>query len=269
MQPQSTRKTVKIILLRHAESKYNVLAYGQRKTRGLNTNVEELCDLRWIRDPDLLDADLTEIGIKQAEEAIPKVNAYDKLKYVISSPLQRATNTAIISVGKHPNPLQWRWIPEFREALCSNCDVANHTKDLKEKHDFFQADDEFYKDPVWFLRHIPELEGSSEFAKQAIKVYEDSEDFFAVTQFMKSIYPYKLESFRQIRARIENGKERLRNFLRSRAEAGEEVQDLELILVAHSIMIKTFTATEFSETGLPLNGTHLQNAELMEFDLEY
>lgn len=57
-------KTVKILLMRHAESVYNAMQYNWKKENGHPPNYPELEENRFIVNDEIIDAILTPKGIQ-------------------------------------------------------------------------------------------------------------------------------------------------------------------------------------------------------------
>lgn len=188
----------KLIIVRQAQSRYNQMAYKRRELLNLPKNVEELCYTRWVRDIDMIDADLTEKGIEQSKAAISKINELPNLKYAFASPMVRATRTGKIMLSEYSRKLEWRWIPELRETLSSNCDLALKTKEIFEEYGDIEYD-AILEDPIWYLRIIPDDPEERNFHKKAIELYEQDPHPFTITEYMSNIYPFWLENGLQVR----------------------------------------------------------------------
>lgn len=74
--------------------------------------------------PDLLDASITENGVKQCEEA-RDIMAGIHVDVVIVSPLRRALETCWEIFKDHPSKPQIVVDPLFKEILESTCDIGN------------------------------------------------------------------------------------------------------------------------------------------------
>jgi hypothetical protein len=59
---QADKKTVKILLMRHAESAYNALQYNWKAENNLPISHPEDEPKRFIKDPNIIDAILTSKG---------------------------------------------------------------------------------------------------------------------------------------------------------------------------------------------------------------
>jgi broad specificity phosphatase PhoE len=97
-----SKKQVKILLMRHAESTYNVMQSDWKKENGLPVDHPENEERRFIKTPELVDAILTDLGIEQSKNAQEVINKYPGIEYVYSSPMRRAVFTAKICMETYP-----------------------------------------------------------------------------------------------------------------------------------------------------------------------
>lgn len=75
MEQETNSKSIKILLMRHSESEYNKIAYEWKKENNLPITHPENEDLRFVITPELIDAILTEKGIKQVNKIYSKIRA--------------------------------------------------------------------------------------------------------------------------------------------------------------------------------------------------
>src|SRR4051794_15995119 len=108
-----------VLLIRHGQSTFNVV-------------YEETG-----RDPGHVDARLTELGQRQAEETRDMLAA-EPVDLVISSPLTRAIQTAQIVFGERGIPVHVTC--RHRERLESTCDVGRSPMELKQDYPHLDFD---------------------------------------------------------------------------------------------------------------------------------
>lgn len=110
----------RVMIVRHANSAYNYAV----------TDTEYLSDAE--RDPYLIDAPLTELGIQQCKDQVEKgIWLLPNLSLVITSPLKRAIETAYLVFKDHPNFKNMTFLldPDLREGMNSPCDVCGPIED--------------------------------------------------------------------------------------------------------------------------------------------
>jgi hypothetical protein len=60
----SDKKQVSILLMRHSQSEYNILQSNWKAENGLPPTHPEHEPYRFLKDPKLIDADITEFGVQ-------------------------------------------------------------------------------------------------------------------------------------------------------------------------------------------------------------
>ena len=120
---EPSKKSVSILLMRHAESTYNAMQYNWKKENGHPVNHPEDEPKRFIKDAQIIDAILTPKGEQQSIEARPILAGHTSISHVFSSPLRRAVATGKIAMEGHPNAanggVKFKLIPWFRETMKS------------------------------------------------------------------------------------------------------------------------------------------------------
>lgn len=111
-----------VLYIRHAQTNYN---------EAMLTIPKEL-----LRDkPNFIDCQLSDEGIKQAEELSDKLKEF-RIKYVFCSPLMRCLQTALISLQNHRDSKDFSVIisPLINEIVSG---VHDFSKDIKSKQEMF------------------------------------------------------------------------------------------------------------------------------------
>ena len=99
-----------------------------------------------------LDVEITELGLKQAEEARQKMQQ-EKVDLVLVSPMRRALHTCDIIFQGHPDKPQVVVEPAFREIMESSNDLGSEIAESKAKYphfDFSHVNDE----PAWYAHTL-------------------------------------------------------------------------------------------------------------------
>ena len=118
---------MKVYLIRHAESLYNVGEADLEKELGEVYKASE----RYIThkySPEMMDVSITENGVGQCEEA-RKIMEGKHVDIVIVSPLRRALETCWHIFKDHPSKPQIIVDPLYKEILESNCDIGNRLEE--------------------------------------------------------------------------------------------------------------------------------------------
>ena len=128
---------VKVLLMRHAESKFNerfrplmdfLNFTGEGKSLSDEEQRRRRLEIRASSEPELVNAALNDIGKKQCHAAQVKLNTHKNIKHVLVSPMTRAIQTFEESMLTHPNLLENKikvdLLPDLRERGHSNCDIA-------------------------------------------------------------------------------------------------------------------------------------------------
>ena len=97
----SSGRKIKILLMRHAQSYYNKMQSEWKEANNLAQTEEECEEMRFINDPKLVDAQLSEEGIQQCLDARDSLTKYN-ITHVFTSPLRRAHITARLALENHP-----------------------------------------------------------------------------------------------------------------------------------------------------------------------
>ena len=180
---------VKIILMRHAESQFNVRHHKLREDLGCGKISQDefnqkFLELKRLYDVDIINANLTEKGHDQCKNTQEEIyNRFPDIKRVILSPLRRVIQTFETTFELYPkfvsSKLKISFVEHLRECLYSNCDVVcwtdNERQSLKypELYDWSFLDNYHDKD-FWFLEN-----GSQELYDEGVKLMQncDKDDF--------------------------------------------------------------------------------------------
>ena len=90
------------IIIRHANSTFNKRWHEAEQAIEAGDAQPEAFNAI-IKDTDLLDCPLSDLGIKQCEDASAMANSLTNIKTVFISPLRRAMQTAHLLFKDHPN----------------------------------------------------------------------------------------------------------------------------------------------------------------------
>jgi len=252
--------------MRHAESLYNKIQSDYKEKNGLQPWDPEDESLRFTNTEEIIDAGLTEEGVRQCESSREKLDMLD-IKFVITSPLVRALNTGIISFELHhnnPKLIAEGWL---RESIKSNCDLAMKTKALQEQHpdiEFRNVDGVLWYLDKWAKPSSPD---SIDHADQIKALYSAKPDVQTILDYLEKISPERLEDEDMIYRRVAIAKAEVIKLVQELIEK-HGAMDHQILIVAHSNFLKNFEATGVDEDGNLLGTHHFDNAEVREYDLE-
>lgn len=166
------------------------------------------------------------------------------------------------------NP-KWKLIKFFRETIKSQCDLGYSTLELAK--DYPDLDLTEFKDKLWFLKdaYISLENAPVDHKEKMLEAHEENPGIESLVGYMKEICPVRVETPEQAYLRVKKGKEVLREYLRGLEKDGEELKDFEVMFVAHSNVLKHFTAESVTDQFKPVGFHYFQNAEILEFNFEY
>lgn len=148
-----------IHFVRHAEGHHNVA--GKADYRG------------YLRE-DLVDAEITPLGIQQCEELRDKVQ--EKLKSVellIVSPMNRTIQTALYSFPHLKDSIPWIAIEHIREQTGRHpCDRRTPIRDQRQRYSFINYDHIESDDDIIYHRYDPNREPAEDVVERA-KIFLD------------------------------------------------------------------------------------------------
>lgn len=247
-----------IYLIRHAQSQYNIID-SVESAKGTN-----ILDYKFRED--LIDCDITERGYEQAKKAAEDMKDIN-VTLVLVSPLLRALRTCYEIFKDHknkPKVVVWPW---SREIVDSSCDIPGDLEELKSKFptfDFSMMDALEDKD-CWILETIYAEDSKEELSRLKDMIQPDEDRGKAFRRlFCKKLhdnYPTKYDKGFEL-------VNRSRLVMKQFKEILEKVpKDERVACVGHSAILWRLTATKFDEKGMPIDGTHLENCQILEFEL--
>src|SRR3990167_3201157 len=229
--------SVKILLMRHAESMFNKMQSETSQLQGVNRH-NIISENRWIINDQLVDSLLSPEGVVECQDAQKVIpSKFPAVKYVIASPVRRALLTALLSFKDYPTNLEYSIEPWAREILNSQCDIACYSpKMLKE---YPHIDSSVLKDdPLWFLDYYVD-NPEQNYAPRLREAYAKAPNVETIVEFFKQNFP-KLESHIQMKARDAKLKASLAKFIQLKQSQGIQIGDGEIVLVSHSRTLSQF-----------------------------
>ena len=243
-----------IYLIRHGESKFNLASQESRLK-------EEGIEYRFRKD--LIDCELTELGIQQAKEAGEKLKDVN-ISLVLVSPLRRALQTAYYAFNDHPSKPKFKVILLGREVMASSCSFPGDIEALQKEFAFDFSELEVLKDKkLWILETFEgedrELLESltKDLPLEGPERYEKFVDILVETA--RRIYPKNFESSEHLISRGKKLKKHLQEHFKLLRESEK------LAYVGHEVASLVLSATKFDENGYALDGIRLKNAEVKEY----
>ena len=245
-----------IYLLRHGESKFNL---AQLEPDYMSDKLKH-----WFRK-DLVDCELTELGIQQAKEAGEKLKNVN-ISLVLVSPLRRTLQTAYYAFKDHPSKPLFKVIPLGREFMGLSCDFPTDIESLLKEFPFDFSELEAFKDKkLWILETFEgedqELLGG--LIKDLPEGPERLEKFTDILiETARKMHPKFVESGAHVIAR---GK-KLKKYLHTHLKLLRETE--KLVYVGHKSIFEVMTGTKHDESGYALDGITLKNGEFIEYILD-
>ena len=263
-----------VILLRHAESKYN-----EELASLLKVEHTEEDEVRVKTKRENRDSSLTQLGIKQCEiaaEIAKKLN----VQIVLVSPMKRTLQTAYHVFKNHPNysSIEFIVVPKLKEWLGSVADIPKDTikviKHFQEKFPNFNWSlIQDYDDMLhYYLEDIKD-----EFAKKILREKtSDPEDpwgsnsYDLMVDYIQQCYPRKVESGRSVLKRISKVKKYIHDLLLSRFNSSTSKmlsEDSKIVVVTHKNISSYWTGKwekpmdEYEEIPYPHKFRNIKNCE--------
>lgn len=177
--------------------------------------------------------------------------------------------TGKIALEGHPQEQTYKLIRWFRESIKSQCDLAYFTSELAQEYPDLDITE--FADKLWFLKdaYVPLENPEVDHRKIMIEEYEKNPSEETLVKYMERVSPVRVETNEQAYLRIENAKNALREYMRELEASGNEIKDFELVVTAHSNVLKYFTADSVDEKFKPVGFHYFQNAEVLEFEIDY
>jgi len=261
---------VKILLLRHGESRWNSKFMKWQQEQGIGPGQFVMPSHKFafeVNDISECDSQLTEDGKTQCYEKAVDLDHYPNIKKVLCSPLRRTIQTFELMFKNYPTTFtkeEISIIPCICEQILSSGEFAIQTDVLREKYqDQFnwEAMDGFVNGPLWFIENVPSNAQNSGFKNELLANWAKTQDFGKLINFWRDSEKC-LDNNQALEERILKAKAFIRKFI-----VENNLADGELVLVTHWKFIKHFTAQSFDKDGESTDGKSPVNCELVEYDL--
>jgi len=265
---------MKLLLIRHAESKYNKLVSDTEKSMDLTSDAKKLILFtKCIKDPELLDCDISQHGYEQISQSLAaNTEALKHVKVVLVSPMNRALTTAklmfdpLVQCGQE---IKFLVVPHLREILESQCDIVLSCQDKLHKHPNFDfslvLEEEKKHGFEWFIHSKLDQYTKQLMLKkvQAKENLTDIEKSFALIDFLQEHLPEYMELHYEVLHRTIVFKTWLKEFLKQ-----NHYKEGEIALVGHSCYFKLLTGSNFDQHQVPQTCRWLKNCEVYEFHVD-
>jgi phosphohistidine phosphatase SixA len=265
---------MKLLLIRHAESKYNKLVSDTEKSMNLASDAKNLILFtKCIKDPELLDCDISQHGYEQiAQSLAANAAALKNVKLVLVSPMNRALTTAkhmfdpLVNNGQD---IKFLVVPHLREVLESQCDIVLSCHDKLAKFPGFdfslvlELEKKFGFE--WFIHSKLDQYTKQLMLKkvQAKENLTDIEKSFALIDFLNEHLPAYMEQHYEVLHRTIVFKTWLKEFLKQ-----NQYKEGEVAVVGHSCYFKQLTGSDFNSHQVPQTCRWLKNCEVYEYHVD-
>ena len=255
---------VEIYYIRHSQTYYN--AQKSWLQNQPDHPVEFRKHFLFLNDPQFIDAELTDIGIKTSLKARElNSNITSKVRFVVTSPLIRAVKSVdLIFSNENVNMRPKVFIHPFlmsklssiyslsfrvldRLAEFPNFDfsmIEGSDKQVKLDWIIDKAVREEHRGPVRQL--LSESDSASNLEKA-----------LTVVKYMQSIYPDAIETRKDKFYKLQEFKRWLAQFI-----IDNDVKDGELAVLCHQLVLKSLVATKFDDNFKPSDTYKFANTEL-------
>lgn len=247
---------VRIFLIRHAESVSNLQKKEVFETFGLDPKNTKLClAYKLVKDPKLIDAQLSEKGHEQCEASrVENAVLLDRVKHVLCSPLRRCLQTARGVLGTEKlkeNGAKLMARGELREILCCNGDYPLFTDQAMEtfrEFDFSGIENDIGQfGDFWFLNYLENSRSEEEFRDYAASISPETPkqykiDFCLEMMKRRFLENHLVETNWDTYHRVQKFKKVVKEYIQT-----HDIKDDELVIVAHYRVIKSWTATGFDK----------------------
>jgi len=265
---------MKLLLIRHAESKYNKLVSDTEKSMNLTSDDKRLILFtKCIKDPDLLDCEISQNGCEQISHSLAvNTDSLRNVKLVLVSPMTRALTTAklmfnpLVQCGQE---IKFLVVPHLREVLESQCDIVLSCQDKLAKYPNFDfsliLEEEKKYGFEWFIHSKLDQYTKQLMLKkvQAKENLTDIEKSFALIDFLQEHLPEFMESHHEVLHRTIVFKTWLKEFLKQ-----NPYKEGEIAVVGHSCYFKLLTGSEFDKHGFPQTCRWLKNCEVFDYHVD-
>ncbi|GKY90437.1 hypothetical protein MPSEU_000017500 [Mayamaea pseudoterrestris] len=136
-------------ILRHGQAMHNPIAEAKRAA---GCSHEEF--LQQMKDDDVLDAPLTELGVKQAQAVHSAYHAlyHEQVQLVVSSPLSRAIETANHAIPNHENRVVYEHVREINGWLLNA--KRKRKQDLMKQFPAWSLDELEHEEDVYWTEEL-------------------------------------------------------------------------------------------------------------------
>lgn len=261
-----------ILVIRHAQSVYNRRVLDAENS-AVSEEREAADGIKFLKDPALLDAALSDFGVEQAlASRETNMEVLDRVRLVFVTATCRTLETA-----RHLFNTQERRsvrvvvLPTFEQVL-GNCDVFCFTAEHMRR--FPEFDWSLVRPEVeangwsWFLHRLTNP-AKRESALRLVAPHRANPEAingaFALVDFMRENGASQLENMEEFVERVTLAKIFVTSALESEKLGSFEAR--EVALVGHSYFIAAFTASKFDEKSTPMDGLRLANCQVVQFDL--
>lgn len=260
------RAAVKIIFLRHGSTEWNLNPQYAFLKKNLDISPTEDIFLHRYNDNDtLLDSFLSPTGILQAKQAGRLIEQkYPNIKYVYTSPLNRAVQTGLLSTQGLRSKPDYFVNPWLREGISSTTGLGWSCLKYLKKHPFIHGVDRIRDSRLWFLDYWDSVHDTANYKAQLLECCQAQPTSKNILSFLQEHHIQKLESPLQVQTRAIRGLEEISEFIMKKFEIeGIEVQDHQVLVIGHRRIFKPLL--QIPEGGE--NEYDLNNGELVEYEL--
>jgi broad specificity phosphatase PhoE len=248
-----------VFLIRHAQSNWNVAEHAALARRA------DIYEYKF--NLDLVDPGISDFGLDQTKEASDLLKDVP-IKVVFTSPFRRCLQTTYNIFKDHQEKPHVIVLPILREIFSSACDVSDDIKAIKKEFPEFDFSmiDELEIPEMWLFHSLQNETLRREFLEEAKRLFVDR------TDIGEQLKQFKLDKLREYYPnQYESGFDIIERNAKAKKIIGEKIRELgacnKIALVAHYFFLQSFTASEFSDEGMPLNGKGFNNCEVYEHKL--
>lgn len=249
----------RVVLIRHAQSKYNA-----QNIHLASLGAEQSEFVKNANDTSMIDVELSEVGVSQAESLQESVNKL-KISRVLVSPMSRTLMTAYLVFCNHPDfeNIEFVVYPDLREHFKATCDIPKDTSEIIERFsklipklntEQIQEDGKL----ISMVRHLFEVcEGLTLPDEGKTLGYPELSE--ALVENVKKNYPKGTETFEELANRVKN----MKKVIKSELERIPE-EEGKLAIVSHCGFL-----TEYLNLGHEGHKAKVPNCEIIYDTNEY
>lgn len=244
---------VKILLMRHGASDFNVIAdfYSSHYLGG---------PIFYRSSPShkFRDSELSVLGKLQVNE-MSRFMSKMPIKYMFVSPLRRCLESSYYlyrDVPPHKKPSEIFVVPELRELILSTNDIPHYWKtaigsEMYSNYDF-NLIKEYADDDNWCFRNCriyKELMPLENICNKLLRFDNPTKDMgYLNTKFFNTMIkeenPHSLEHHEEIMRRVNVCKDIIKDFIKKKAEEGITVTDNQILVVSHFNLLTHFVGVQ-------------------------